>query len=120
MSEFFYEKYIVIMNIVKVFDKFLESQFHKLDKCCIIKSVIEEGLSRRQGNDLQTFAFAITADGRVVGSIGVFRQGNIHRQTTELGYYVAEEYWGKGIMAEAVKNGKVIDMKMYSLLKEGF
>lgn len=34
----------------------------------------------------ETFAFAITADGRGVGSIGVFRQGNIHRQTAELGY----------------------------------
>lgn len=115
-------------------------------------------------NKDETFAFAITADNKVVGSIGVFRQGNIHRQTAELGYYVAEEYWGKGIMTEAVKqicgyvfeksdiiriyaepfayniascrvlekagfqyegtlrgnavkNGKVIDMKMYSLLK---
>ena len=37
-------------------------------------------------NETETFAFAITADGRVVGSIGVFRQGNIHRQTAELGY----------------------------------
>lgn len=110
------------------------------------------------------FAFAITVDDKVIGSIGVFRQGNIHRRTAELGYYVAEEYWGKGIMTEAVKqickyvfdnsdiiriyaepfaynaascsvlekagfqyegtlrsnavkNGKVIDMKMYSLLK---
>lgn len=116
-------------------------------------------------DESETFAFAITADDRVVGSIGVFRQGNIHRQTAELGYYVAEEYWGKGIMTEAVKqiceyvfdksdiiriyaepfaynkascrvlekagfqyegtlrhnaikNGKVIDMRMYSLLKE--
>ena len=113
----------------------------------------------------ETFAFAITADERVVGSIGVFRQSNIHRQTAEMGYYIAEGYWGKGIMTEAVKqtcefvfgnsdiiriyaepfayntascrvlekagfqyegtlrsnavkNGKIIDMKMYSLLKE--
>lgn len=112
----------------------------------------------------ETFAFAIIVDGRAVGSIGVFRQGNIHRQTAELGYYIAEEYWGKGIMTEAViqiceyvfdksdiiriyaepfaynaascrvlekagfqyegtlrsnavKNGKVVDMKMYALLK---
>lgn len=111
-----------------------------------------------------TFAFAITIEGKVIGSIGVFRQGNIHRQTAELGYYIAEEYWGKGIMTEAikqickyvfdksdiiriyaepfaynlascrvlekagfqyegtlrknaVKNGKIIDMKMYSLLR---
>lgn len=50
-----------------------------------------------------TFAFAITADGKVIGSIGAFRQANIHRQTAELGYYVAEKYWGNGIMTEAVK-----------------
>lgn len=50
-----------------------------------------------------TFAFAITADGKLVGSIGAFRQTNIHNKTAELGYYLAEEYWGKGIMTEAVK-----------------
>ena len=112
----------------------------------------------------ETFAFAIMVDDKVVGSIGIFRQGNIHSQTAELGYYIAEEYWGKGIMTEvvkqiceyvfgdsdiiriyaepfayniascrvlekvgfqyegtlrsnAVKNGRVIDMEMYSLLK---
>lgn len=51
----------------------------------------------------ETFAFAITVDNTVIGSIGVFRQENIHRQTAELGYYIAEEYWGKGIMTEAVR-----------------
>lgn len=50
-----------------------------------------------------TFAFAVTADGKVAGSIGAFRQGNIHSRTAELGYYLAEEYWGKGIMTLAVK-----------------
>ena len=115
----------------------------------------------------ETFSFAIMVDDKVVGSIGIFRQGNIHSQTAELGYYIAEEYWGKGIMTEAVKqiceyvfgdsdiiriyaepfayniascrvlekvgfqyegtlrsnavkNGKVIDMKMYSLIKEEY
>ena len=50
-----------------------------------------------------TFAYAITIDGRAVGSIGAFRQGNIHRQTAELGYYLAEEYWGRGIMTAAIR-----------------
>ena len=50
-----------------------------------------------------TFAFAVTVDDKAIGSITVFRQGNIHRRTAELGYYIAEEYWGKGIMTEAVK-----------------
>ena len=49
------------------------------------------------------FAFAICIDGKAVGSIGAFRQGNIHYRTAEMGYYLAEEYRGKGIMTEAVK-----------------
>ena len=112
-----------------------------------------------------TFAFAITLDGKVIGSIGAFRQENIHKHTAELGYYIAEEHWGKGIMTEAVKqlcdyvfshtdmiriyaepfaynigsqrvlekagfqyegtlrnnavkNGKILDMKMYSILRD--
>jgi ribosomal-protein-alanine N-acetyltransferase len=108
------------------------------------------------------YAFAITVDDKAIGSIGVFRQDNIHFRTAEMGYYVAEPYWGQGIgtsavkqvcryifehtdiiriyaepftdniascsvleksgfvcegvlRKNAVKNGKVIDMKMYSL-----
>lgn len=50
-----------------------------------------------------TFAFAITVDDRCVGSIGAFRQGNIHGRTAELGYYLAEEYWGQGLMTQAIR-----------------
>lgn len=39
------------------------------------KDYISDMLS---ANEDDTFAFAITADNKVVGSIGVFRQGNIH------------------------------------------
>lgn len=51
----------------------------------------------------KTFAYAIDIDGRAVGSIGAFRQENIHFRTAELGYYLAEEYWSKGIMTSVVK-----------------
>ena len=50
-----------------------------------------------------TFVYAIDVDGTAVGSIGAFRQGNIHSRTAELGYYLSEEYWGKGIMTDAVR-----------------
>ena len=50
-----------------------------------------------------TFAYAVEVDGVAVGSIGAFRQGNIHFRTAELGYYLDERYWGQGIMTEAVK-----------------
>lgn len=50
-----------------------------------------------------TFAYAITRDDRVIGSIGAFRQSNIHSRTAELGYYLSEEYWGRGIMTDAIR-----------------
>ena len=50
-----------------------------------------------------TFAFAIEIENKAVGSITCFRQSNIHYRTAELGYYLAEEYWGKNIMTRAVK-----------------
>lgn len=54
-------------------------------------------------DETETFAFAVTVDGKAVGSVSIFRQGNIHCRTAELGYYIGEEYWGKGFMTEAVK-----------------
>lgn len=49
------------------------------------------------------YAFAITINDKVIGSIGVFRKDNIHSKTAEMGYYIGEEYWGQGIGTSAVK-----------------
>ncbi len=48
------------------------------------------------------FAFAIECGGEVVGSIGIFRQQNIHSKTAELGYYIGERFWNKGIATATV------------------
>nr|WP_122012566.1 GNAT family protein [Maliibacterium massiliense] len=48
------------------------------------------------------FSFAISAGGRLAGSIAAFRQENIHFRTAELGYFVAEPFWGRGIATCAV------------------
>ena len=49
------------------------------------------------------YAFAICFGDKAIGSIGVFRRDNVHRYTAEMGYYIAEPYWGKGVMTEAVR-----------------
>ena len=51
----------------------------------------------------KTFAFAITLNDKVIGSIGVFRKENIHFRTAEMGYYIGEPYWGNGYMTCAIK-----------------
>lgn len=53
-------------------------------------------------DETKTFAFAIAVEDRAVGSMGVFRQENIHARTAEMGYYIGRPYWGKGIMTSAV------------------
>jgi [ribosomal protein S5]-alanine N-acetyltransferase len=50
-----------------------------------------------------TNIFAIEVDGKASGAIGVFQQTDIHIKNMELGYWLAEIYWGKGITTEAVK-----------------
>ena len=51
----------------------------------------------------KVYAFAITIEDKVIGSIGVFRKDNIHSRTAEMGYYIAEPYWGQGFGTSAVK-----------------
>ena len=46
--------------------------------------------------------FAVEAGGRLAGGIGLMAQEDIHRGTAELGYWLGEPYWGRGIMTGAV------------------
>ena len=59
-------------------------------------------MAMRNADKDKIFAFAIVYNNKCIGSIGVFRQENIHFRTAEIGYYIAEEYWGRGIMTQAV------------------
>jgi [ribosomal protein S5]-alanine N-acetyltransferase len=47
--------------------------------------------------------FAIDIDGQAVGGIGIHPQEDIHRKNAELGYWLGEPFWGKGIISEAIK-----------------
>jgi RimJ/RimL family protein N-acetyltransferase len=47
--------------------------------------------------------FAITIDKELVGSIGIVSKTDIYRKNFEIGYFLSEEYWGKGIATRAIK-----------------
>ena len=47
--------------------------------------------------------FAIANEVEAIGSIGLMVGKDVHRFTAELGYWLAEPFWGKGVMTEAVK-----------------
>jgi len=46
---------------------------------------------------------AITYHGEHVGNIGLHPLRDIYRNTAEIGYFVGEEFWGRGIATEAIK-----------------
>jgi ribosomal-protein-alanine N-acetyltransferase len=47
--------------------------------------------------------FAIATKSEAIGSIGLILGKDVHRFTAEMGYWLAEPYWGKGIMTDAVQ-----------------
>lgn len=44
----------------------------------------------------------IDIGGEAVGGIGLRPGEDVHRRTAEFGYWIAEEFWGRGIMSEIV------------------
>jgi ribosomal-protein-alanine N-acetyltransferase len=50
----------------------------------------------------ETF-FAIEVDGEAAGSIGYVLQSDVERMSAEIGYWLGEDVWGRGIATEAVE-----------------
>ena len=51
----------------------------------------------------QQYTRAIFVEGEIAGSIGVFFGRDVYRRSGELGYWLAEPFWGKGVMSGAVR-----------------
>ncbi len=66
---------------------------------------LEDGIAflSKIKNDSPIKIFAIVVNGEPSGSIGIFQQQDINRLNAELGYWIAEKWWGRGIMTEVVK-----------------
>ena len=46
--------------------------------------------------------FCIDIGGEAVGGIGLRPGEDVHSHTAEFGYWIAEDFWGRGIMSEVV------------------
>jgi len=58
-------------------------------------------LSHVTQNEAQT-TFAIATAAEAIGCIGLRLGTDVHARTAELGYWLGEPFWGRGIMSEAV------------------
>jgi len=67
--------------------------------------------------------YAIASRSEAIGSIGLILGKDVHRFTAEIGYWLAEPFWGKGITTEAVKSltaFAIHDLKMQRVFAEPF
>lgn len=59
--------------------------------------------------------FAIEVEGKAVGGIGLHFQEDIMSKNAELGYWLGEKYWGRGIITKAVKQMVAFGFKTYDI-----
>jgi len=57
-------------------------------------------LVRKDDKNLRS---VIDVDGLFAGMIGAFPQDDVNKYTAEIGYWLGEPYWGKGVMTEAIR-----------------
>lgn len=62
-----------------------------------------EGFIEMTLKSTPTRIFAIEIEGEAGGGIGLHTQTDIHLKNLELGYWLAEPFWGKGIMSAAIQ-----------------
>jgi ribosomal-protein-alanine N-acetyltransferase len=54
-------------------------------------------------NENPQVTFAIEYESKFCGMIGLIPQKDVYRRTAEIGYWLGERYWNKGIITTAVK-----------------
>ena len=66
-------------------------------------------------NEQPTTTFALAMPSEAIGCIGLQLGRDVHRKTAELGYWLGEPFWGRGIMSEAVAAFTHCAFGMYDL-----
>ena len=64
------------------------------------RSFINESKNNEEKNQ---YIRAIVVNQEAAGVIGCFIKDDVHCKCCEIGYWLGEDFWGKGIMTEAVK-----------------
>ncbi len=61
--------------------------------------------------------FAIRIKEQLAGSIGIVTKSDIYRKNFEIGYFISEAYWGKGIATKAIKAATSYAFKDFDVVR---
>ena len=61
--------------------------------------------------------FAIDVNGEAVGGIGLVLHDDVERCSAEVGYWLGEQFWGRGIATAALKNFTEYSLNEFNLTR---
>lgn len=67
--------------------------------------------------DVSQVVYGVECEDELVGVAGLVLQQDVYRYSAEIGYWLGEEYWGRGIMTRAVGQITDIGFSEYNLLR---
>ncbi|MDR0363876.1 MAG: GNAT family N-acetyltransferase [Bacteroidales bacterium] len=73
------------------------------------------GMVLSQSNPAVNLAIAV--EGKAVGGVGMVIFNDVERVTAEIGYWLGERYWGRGIMTGAVKQMSQYVFQNFDVIK---
>jgi len=59
----------------------------------------------------------ITVDGEAVGAVGVHGMSDVYCKSAEIGYWLAEPFWGRGIMTECIKEICALAFEKFDIVR---
>jgi RimJ/RimL family protein N-acetyltransferase len=78
---------------------------------------IAQAFIRSVRERLPETAFALAVAGEAVGGIGFVLQEDIERVSAEIGYWLAEPFWGRGIATDAVRAMTAFAIEQHGLTR---
>lgn len=71
------------------------SPYRKEDAQRYIRSCLDSSQARQ-------LLYAVAVNGEAIGSAGLFRREDIQCRTAEIGYWLGEPFWGRGIATDVI------------------
>lgn len=65
----------------------------------------------------RNLVLAIDVDGQACGGIGIHPLEDVYRRTAEIGYWLAEPFWGRGIVTGAVQAIVPVAFARYDIVR---
>ncbi|MDD5142020.1 GNAT family protein [Methanoregula sp.] len=77
----------------------------------------ERFITQATAPESRNLILAIEVDAQACGAIGIHPLEDVYHRTAEIGYWLAEPYWGRGIVTDAVRAIVPVAFDRYDIVR---